>query len=70
MHVSSPHVFHQIDEGANQSVMTELMNLMTHVANQTQCTDGRQWQHPSDLTRRNYQRRFGNLTPKMTLCEW
>lgn len=32
--------------------MAELMNLMTHVADQTPDTNGRQWQHPSDLTRR------------------
>ncbi|XP_029316821.1 S100P-binding protein [Cottoperca gobio] len=56
--------------GANKDVMSELMTLMTHVADQTPGTDGTQWQHPSDLTRRNYQRRFGNETPKMTLHEW
>ncbi|XP_054470340.1 S100P-binding protein-like [Anoplopoma fimbria] len=57
-------------KGDNQDVMTELMTLMTHVADQKPGTDGRRWQHPSDLTRRNYQTRFGNDTPKMTLHEW
>nr|XP_046269118.1 S100P-binding protein-like isoform X2 [Scatophagus argus] len=50
--------------------VTELLNLMTRVADQTQGTNGPQWQHPSDLTRRNYQRRFGNLMPTMALHEW
>ncbi|XP_044022803.1 uncharacterized protein LOC122861864 isoform X2 [Siniperca chuatsi] len=58
------------NRGAGQDVMTELLNLMTHVAEQTPGTNGRQWQHPSDLTRRNYQRRFGNLMPTMALHEW
>ncbi|XP_034713687.1 uncharacterized protein LOC117935568 [Etheostoma cragini] len=56
--------------GANPDVMTELLTLMTHVADQASGTDGRQWQHPSDLTCRNYQRRFGNQMPKITLHEW
>ncbi|KAM6917429.1 S100P-binding protein [Lycodopsis pacificus] len=57
-------------QGSNQDVMTELRTLMDHVADQRPGADGRQWQHPTDLTRRNYQRRFGNITPKMTLGEW
>ncbi|XP_037602640.1 S100P-binding protein-like isoform X1 [Sebastes umbrosus] len=61
---------HMKENGANQGVMTELQNLMTHVADQTQGADGRQWQHPSDFTRRNYQGRFGNGTPRMTLNQW
>ncbi|KAL6105749.1 s100pbp [Pungitius sinensis] len=56
-------------QGSNQ-VMTELVNLMNHVADQRPVTQGRGWQHPSDLTRRNYQERFGNVIPKMTLREW
>ncbi|KAF1375087.1 hypothetical protein PFLUV_G00235770 [Perca fluviatilis] len=56
--------------GANPDVMTELLSLMTHVADQASGTDGRQWQHPSDLTRRNYQRRLGIQMPIMTLHEW
>ncbi|CAK6968068.1 S100P-binding protein-like [Scomber scombrus] len=51
-------------------VMTELMRLMTDVEDQTPGSTGRQWQHPSDLTCRNYQRRFGNMVPKMSLHEW
>ncbi|XP_034381202.1 S100P-binding protein-like [Cyclopterus lumpus] len=57
-------------QGENRGVMTELLTLMNQVADQRQGTDGKQWQHPSDLTRRNYQKRFGNGLPKMTLCEW
>ncbi|XP_049453081.1 S100P-binding protein-like isoform X9 [Epinephelus fuscoguttatus] len=54
---------------AGEDVMTELQNLMNHVADQTPGT-GRRWQHPSDITRRNYVRRFGNQIPKVTLQEW
>lgn len=35
----------------SQDVMTELVNLMSNVADQPPGS-GRQWQHPSDLTRR------------------
>ncbi|XP_035608355.1 uncharacterized protein LOC118368400 [Oncorhynchus keta] len=56
--------------GAGEGVMTELLNLMNHVADQRPGTNGRQWQHPSDLTRRNYQRRFGNDRTNYTLDEW
>ncbi|XP_039994144.1 uncharacterized protein LOC120795926 [Xiphias gladius] len=56
--------------GTDHDVMTELRNLMTHVADQTPGSNDRQWQHPSDLTSRNYQRRFGNMMPKMPLNEW
>ncbi|KAG7280714.1 hypothetical protein CRUP_004514 [Coryphaenoides rupestris] len=44
--------------------MSQLHDLMGHVAEQ------HRWQHPSDLTARNYQRRFGNMTPRMSLSEW
>ncbi|XP_031703826.1 S100P-binding protein isoform X2 [Anarrhichthys ocellatus] len=57
-------------QGSSQDVMTELLTLMDHVADQRPGADGRQWQHPTDLTRRNYQRRFGNVIPRMTLGEW
>ncbi|XP_068436518.1 S100P-binding protein-like isoform X2 [Clinocottus analis] len=57
-------------QGENPGVMTELQNLMNNVANQRPGTHGKRWQHPSDLTRRNYQRRFGNGVPKLTLGEW
>ncbi|KAG7226295.1 hypothetical protein INR49_003046, partial [Caranx melampygus] len=54
-----------------EHVMCELLNLMTNIAGQTSArrTDT-QWQHPSDLTKKNYQRRWGNPTPKWTLDEW
>ncbi|XP_035529302.1 S100P-binding protein-like [Morone saxatilis] len=56
--------------GAAQDVMTELLKLMSHVADQTPASYGKQWQHPSDLTRRNYQQRFQNILPKVALHEW
>ncbi|XP_019940335.2 S100P-binding protein isoform X2 [Paralichthys olivaceus] len=56
--------------GTTQDVMTELFNLITHVAKNTRGANGRQWQHPSDLTHRNYQRHFGNMTARMSLNEW
>ncbi|XP_041669484.1 S100P-binding protein-like [Cheilinus undulatus] len=52
------------------AVVNELQNLMTHVADQRSSTYGGQWQHPSDLTRRNYKKRFGNAMPKVSLREW
>uniref|UniRef100_A0A4W5Q038 S100P-binding protein n=1 Tax=Hucho hucho TaxID=62062 RepID=A0A4W5Q038_9TELE len=54
----------------NIGVITELLNLMNHVAEQGPGPNGRQWQHPSDLTRRNYKRRFGNDRTNYTLDEW
>uniref|UniRef100_A0A3B4UIK0 S100P-binding protein n=1 Tax=Seriola dumerili TaxID=41447 RepID=A0A3B4UIK0_SERDU len=56
--------------GTAQDVMSELLNLMTHVADQSANLRERQWQHPSDLTKRNYQRRWGNITPTISLDEW
>uniref|UniRef100_A0A4W5PYH3 S100P-binding protein n=1 Tax=Hucho hucho TaxID=62062 RepID=A0A4W5PYH3_9TELE len=56
--------------GAGEEVITELLNLMNHVAEQGPGPNGRQWQHPSDLTRRNYKRRFGNDRTNYTLDEW
>ncbi|XP_028994485.1 uncharacterized protein LOC114848289 [Betta splendens] len=53
----------------NQDVMTELLSLMTQVADQAPVGDTA-WQHPSNLTRRNYQRLFGFPTPKMSLQDW
>lgn len=35
-----------------QDAMSELLKLMSHVADQTPGTSGKQWQHPSDATRR------------------
>ncbi|XP_026209853.1 S100P-binding protein-like [Anabas testudineus] len=55
---------------AAHDVMTELVSLMSHVADQAPGS-GTPWQHPSDLTRRNHQKRFGSsLMPKMSLKEW
>ncbi|XP_074548097.1 S100P-binding protein [Halichoeres trimaculatus] len=50
--------------------VTELQSLMTHVADQTTDQCAEQWQHPSDLTRRNYKNRFGSVKPNMSLAEW
>ncbi|CAJ1073953.1 S100P-binding protein-like isoform X2 [Xyrichtys novacula] len=55
---------------ADPDAVSELQNLMTHVTDQTSGTNEGQWQHPSDLTQRNYKKRFGNEKPKMTLDEW
>ncbi|XP_062325391.1 uncharacterized protein LOC134026546 [Osmerus eperlanus] len=56
--------------GVGQGVMTELHNLMDHVAHQGPGFNGQQWQHPSDLTRRNYEVRFGNEVLKFSLDQW
>ncbi|KAL6487961.1 hypothetical protein MHYP_G00045870 [Metynnis hypsauchen] len=54
--------------GAGDGVMTELLNLMNTVANQGNGSYGRPWQHPSDLTHRNYKpRHSGHL---FSLDEW
>uniref|UniRef100_A0A8C7UHA2 S100P-binding protein n=1 Tax=Oncorhynchus mykiss TaxID=8022 RepID=A0A8C7UHA2_ONCMY len=52
----------------NIGVMTELLNLMNHVADQRPGTNGRQWQHPSDLTRRY--RHLSTCVTNYTLDEW
>ncbi|KAK3553931.1 hypothetical protein QTP70_015275, partial [Hemibagrus guttatus] len=41
------HIADNVEDGA----MTELLHLMNTVANQGGGSDGRKWQHPSDLTR-------------------
>ncbi|XP_046907849.1 S100P-binding protein-like [Hypomesus transpacificus] len=56
--------------GVGQGVLTELHNLMDHVAHQGAGFNGQQWQHPSDLTRRNYKVRFGNGVLKFSLDQW
>ncbi|KAK1791957.1 hypothetical protein P4O66_013930, partial [Electrophorus voltai] len=44
---------HIVDNtGVGDGVVTELLHLMSAVANQETGRDGSQWQHPSDLTRR------------------
>ncbi|XP_062851501.1 S100P-binding protein-like [Trichomycterus rosablanca] len=54
--------------GAGDGVMAELLHLMNAVANQRAQSDGRQWQHPSDLSSRNYQLR--NRGRLLSLDEW
>ncbi|XP_053088387.1 uncharacterized protein LOC113542132 isoform X2 [Pangasianodon hypophthalmus] len=51
-----------------EGVMNELLQLMNAIANQRRGHDGRKWQHPSDLTRRNYQLRNSNRL--LSLDEW
>ncbi|KAK7904846.1 hypothetical protein WMY93_017453 [Mugilogobius chulae] len=46
---------HMNERPCTQDVMGELLSLMSEVA---QDSRGPQWQHPSDLTRRNYEKRF------------
>ncbi|KAJ0062668.1 hypothetical protein NL108_004287 [Boleophthalmus pectinirostris] len=46
---------HMYERPSNQDVMGELLSLMSEVA---QDSRGPHWQHPSDLTRRNYVKRF------------
>ncbi|XP_028294465.1 S100P-binding protein [Gouania willdenowi] len=55
-------------ENSAHGAVSELENLMAHVADQAKRSKGETWQHPSDFTRRNYQNR--NTEPKMTLLEW
>lgn len=49
-------------------VMKELHSLMNSVANLTSGKTGQQWQHPSDLSKRNYKLSKSGL--KMSLEEW
>ncbi|XP_068195864.1 S100P-binding protein-like isoform X3 [Antennarius striatus] len=51
-----------------EDAITELHHLMDRVSDPS-CVSA-PWQHSSDLTHRNYQRRFGNLKPAHTLSEW
>ncbi|XP_061824515.1 uncharacterized protein [Nerophis lumbriciformis] len=53
--------------GAPQDAVGELRSLMAHVGHDA---SGRSWQHPCDLTCRNYQARLGRAVPKMTLRKW
>ncbi|XP_054597452.1 uncharacterized protein [Nothobranchius furzeri] len=57
------------NQATSQGFVSELLTLMTHVADQTG-SNGSQWQHPSDLTCRNYQKRFGSERSAVTLGEW
>uniref|UniRef100_A0A8C6TUP6 S100P-binding protein n=1 Tax=Neogobius melanostomus TaxID=47308 RepID=A0A8C6TUP6_9GOBI len=56
---------HMNERPSTQDVMGELLSLMSEVA---QDSRDPQWQHPSDLTRRNYEKRF-KPTP-VTLQEY
>ncbi|XP_054862020.1 uncharacterized protein LOC129347780 isoform X2 [Amphiprion ocellaris] len=55
--------------GANHDVMSELLNLMSHVAKQTTGSSGTQWQHPSDLTRRHDEQHQSGVTLSLFLSE-
>ncbi|KAK2853070.1 hypothetical protein Q7C36_008271 [Tachysurus vachellii] len=61
-------VTRHITDNVKDGVMTELFHLMNTVANQDRAGDGRKWQHPSDLTRRNY--RLRNTGRLLSLDEW
>ncbi|XP_047668770.1 S100P-binding protein isoform X2 [Tachysurus fulvidraco] len=61
-------VTRHITDNVKDGVMTELFHLMNTVANQDRGGDGRKWQHPSDLTRRNY--RLRNTGRLLSLDEW
>ncbi|XP_023807533.1 S100P-binding protein isoform X2 [Oryzias latipes] len=60
---------HMMENQGTTRVMTELLDLMTSVSGQSGA-HGARWQHPADLTCRNYQRRFNKDTPLMSLCDW
>ncbi|XP_056446695.1 uncharacterized protein LOC130382809 isoform X1 [Gadus chalcogrammus] len=56
-------------QGNNKSrtAVTEMLHLRSALGEKL----GPQWQHPSDLTTRNHQKRFGNSQgPRMSLAEW
>ncbi|XP_028251783.1 uncharacterized protein LOC114427766 [Parambassis ranga] len=56
--------------GAIQGATAELHNLITHTDEDILTSSGEQWQHPTDLTRKNYRVRSGSTTPVMTLHDW
>ncbi|KAB5582109.1 hypothetical protein PHYPO_G00183390 [Pangasianodon hypophthalmus] len=61
-------VTRHMTDNVEGGVMNELLQLMNAIANQRRGHDGRKWQHPSDLTRRNYQLRNSNRL--LSLDEW
>ncbi|MCI4376813.1 hypothetical protein PGIGA_G00192820 [Pangasianodon gigas] len=61
-------VTRHMTDNVEDGVMNELLQLMNTIANQRRGRDGRKWQHPSDLTRRNYQLRNSNRL--LSLDEW
>ncbi|XP_066534435.1 S100P-binding protein-like [Hoplias malabaricus] len=56
------------NRGAGNGVMNELLHLMDTVASQGSSHHGKPWQHPSDLTHRNYKPRNGGRL--LSLDEW
>ncbi|XP_057715519.1 S100P-binding protein-like [Corythoichthys intestinalis] len=52
--------------GAAQDAVSEVWHLMMQVGHDS---SGKPWQHPSDLTHRNFRARTGHQ-PKMSLSEW
>nr|XP_015204128.1 PREDICTED: S100P-binding protein isoform X1 [Lepisosteus oculatus] len=62
---------HMADSNAeNQGVMNELLVLMSAVAGQGNSTSSGSWQHPSDLTKRNYRRALGKPVCQISLQDW
>ncbi|KAF4089934.1 hypothetical protein AMELA_G00043870 [Ameiurus melas] len=61
-------VTRHLTDNVQDGVMTELLHLMKTVANQERGSDGRKWQHPSDLTRRNS--RLSKSNRLLSLDEW
>ncbi|XP_041096615.1 S100P-binding protein-like isoform X2 [Polyodon spathula] len=53
-----------------KGVMNELLSLMNTVAQQEGRITRRQWQHPSDLTARNYSSGTDRLANKISLQDW
>ncbi|KAJ7989013.1 hypothetical protein DPEC_G00315140 [Dallia pectoralis] len=68
LYVSS--VTRHMKESPVAGVTNELDKLMNDVANQGPGIDSRNWQHPSDLTCRNFQTRFGLESTFYTLGQW
>ncbi|XP_061650647.1 uncharacterized protein LOC133487681 isoform X1 [Phyllopteryx taeniolatus] len=67
MYVQSVHRHISEASDAAQDAVSELWGLMTHVGHDS---SGRPWQHPSDLTCRNYKAHLRNPEMKMSLHEW
>ncbi|GCC22816.1 hypothetical protein chiPu_0001206 [Chiloscyllium punctatum] len=64
-------VSHHINNGQRiQGPMQELLFLMDQVADGEYRNYSSTWQHPSDLTTRNYCRRNANSFCKLNLYEW
>ncbi|XP_024119118.1 S100P-binding protein isoform X2 [Oryzias melastigma] len=64
-----PVISHMREDEETTGAMTELQDLMSSVPGQSR-SHGARWQHPSDLTRRNYQQRFNEGRPLMSLSDW